>query len=519
MAKAKDFATYAYEDARKLFDKDRRAQTAVTAREFYNSNHWQEGRGFLGQLAPTALQHWKTRNEEIKAGFISQNACKRVIERHLNGVFDRESVWGLVTGETDESGRAVRAKEETLTRWWDERGVFGVLQEATRLARIEGASALRFIIPRGRLPEGGQIPDQTDLAGGLDFVYFEALTADKAGVFTDPETRRQIGVYLFDETDGDGKTADNCAELSFLNAQGDTVWRVVRAKGRAEEFGPYKLGGRLFVHEIRLDSLITEQVQSLQKGINLNHTMMLRNVNIAGSRERNVSNAQLPKTRKKVQDPENPTVTKTLEEPGYYVTGGGAVNYHLGYPIYNEKGHVAAYTNPNVSITDPVDVTSFLKTHEHYYTALLDECDQLHFLMGSDATANGVSREQARADYERSLKTTKHATDATGRWMIETPLRFAAQLARQSEKYLKLRAEFNAVINTGPLSAAERQENRADVAAGLLSRETAMSRNGVEDTGAEQERIDRERGAQAKGSNAPPGALQEDKTGAEDLPA
>jgi hypothetical protein len=57
---------------------------------------------------------------------------------------------------------------------------------------------------------------------------------------------------------------------------------------------------------------------------------------------------------------------------------------------------------------------------------------------------------------------------------------------------LTLRADFNAIVEDGPVDATDREANRADVKVGLMSKETAMSRNGIEDTDAELERISQE---------------------------
>jgi hypothetical protein len=75
---------------------------------------------------------------------------------------------------------------------------------------------------------------------------------------------------------------------------------------------------------------------------------------------------------------------------------------------------------------------------------------------------------------------------------LETELRLGAQICGRTNDLLGLRCEFNSIIEDGPIDNLDRQENRADVQAGLMSKETAMSRNGIEDTDAEVDRIGQE---------------------------
>jgi hypothetical protein len=86
----------------------------------------------------------------------------------------------------------------------------------------------------------------------------------------------------------------------------------------------------------------------------------------------------------------------------------------------------------------------------------------------------------------------KEVSDDCGRWMLETALRLGAEICNRSANFLGLRCEFNSIIEDGPIDNLDRTENRADVQAGLMSKETAMSRNGIEDTDAEVERIAQE---------------------------
>lgn len=511
---AKPFTSYDYDDAQELFGQKvittqnrsiyagntelRRPVSAIAASDFFKGNHWQLGNGFIGQLPPNSLPGAQQIKKDIETAFVSENVIQEVTETHIGGILGREPLWSFMPEQTPgaEKPEADQITGETITPWWNERRALKDLQKSAETVVLEGTAVRRLFFPKGRIPENGKLT-APDIPRALDFIYFENLTADVAGVFIDPDTQKKIGIFLFEEKDDEGNVLANCAELSFLDDNGDTVCRVVRDKGEPTEYGPYVLGGRLLLHEMKRRPLITEQVQSIQRALNLAHTMMMRNVNMAGARERTVSNAQDPKRPRRVQNPDSPTRTVQLE-PGTYETGAGAVMFLMGFPVRNEKGEIVGYTNPNVSISDPAPVDTFVKTRDHYYQAIISQVHQRHILISGDAEASGRSREQARAEFERSLKETKTVVDAAGRWQLETALRLAAQLCNQTNKYLKLRADFECLIDSGDVDPAKvamvitMRQPGGPKNEPLISDERARQMCGVEDPAAEQAKIKEE---------------------------
>jgi hypothetical protein len=505
---AKPFTEYTFDDATELFGQKvvtsggrtfttgqdlRRSPSAIAASRFFEGDHWQETAGFIGQLPPASLPGAAQIKEDIRKAFVSENVIQEIIETHVGGILGREPLWSFLKGPDDPEA----AVGELLTDWWNERKALRDLQRSAEMLILEGIAVKRLFFPKGRIPATGEL-SASDLTGALDYIYFETLTSDVAGVFTDPDTQFQIGIYLFEEKDAEGNVEDNCAELSYLNEEGETVCRVVKDRGAPEEFGPYRLGGRLLLHEMKRRPLITEQVQSTQRALNLAHTMMMRNVNMAGARERTVINAQPPKKPKRIQDSSNPAAVKEVLEPGTYETGGGAVMFLMGYPVRNERGDIVGYTNPNVSISDPAPVDVFVKTRDHYYAAMLSQCHQRHVLITGDATSSGRSREQARAEFERSLKETKTVVDAAGRWELETVLRLAAQLSNSTDKYLALRADFNCLIDSGDVDpekarlVLDLRKPGGPSNMPLISDETARNWINIDDAAAELARIEEE---------------------------
>lgn len=538
---AKPFSEYTYEDAHQLFkpvkgdtpdatDKVRRPDTAIKATLFHAGDHWQNGHGFNGQLPPTSYPGAKTIKDDIKKRFESENAIKSVIETHRDGVLGREPLWSFlpaagkkkttrtVVPEGDQENAPASFEEttaETLTPWWNDREALTDLQKTADILTLEGIAVRRLFFPKGRLPESGELT-APNLPAALDFLFFETLHADVAGVFTDPETQKQIGVYLFEETDADGGVISSCAELSYLDDLGNTACRVVRDKGEPEEFGPFRLGGRLLLHEVRRAPLITEAVQSIQKALNLAQTMMTRNVCMAGARERTISNAQPPKRKRRIQSAADPDKTVDVLESATYDTGGGAVMFLMGYPKYGADRTIIGYTEPSVDISDPASVEVFVQTRATKREAILSQCHQEHILITGDATASGVSRKQAEKGFQRSLKETKTPLDASGRWQLEASLRMAAQILGESEKYLGLRADFNCLLDVGEPEPDDRRvvmEMRKPGGASntpLISDETARNMVGIDDAAAELARIEAEKPEERVAPTPVPAAAPEE---------
>lgn len=509
---SKSFSSYTYDDAIVLFGtkapsfsstytfptKDqRRPPSALAATQFFSGDHWQNSKGFIGQLPPASLPGASLILADIKDAFVSENVVLEVVETHVGGILGREPIWSFLKaeGETDRSNKASfeNVTGETLTTWWNKRKALRDLQKATQTALLENIAVRRLFIPKGRFPAGTSI-STSNLKDALELIYIETITADKGGVFTDSDTQLQIGVFLFEERNSKGEVTTQCAELSFLNDANETVCKVVRDKGGPTEFGPYQLGGHLLIYQIDRRALITEQVQSSQRALNLARTMMMRNVNMAGSRTTHVTNAQPPKK----SNTDNPPPAGELRFPGTFKTGPGGINYVMGYPIYDEQGNVKGYTNPNVSLSDPVPVDTFSKTIQECKEAIYSECHQRHVLIVDKADTSGKAREVARREFERSLKESKTVLDATGRWELETTLRLGAEICGQTSKYEGLRADFNCLIDAGDPDPAKQQVVPLLRAPGgpknrpLISDETARNMIGVEDAAAELAKIEQE---------------------------
>lgn len=494
----------------------RRPPEAEINRKFYDGDHYQGSLGYMGQLPPAGLTYRTEVIKEIEAGFISENVIKEVVNRHVNGILGREVIWGFIPADvppptvsrrrqvfsklfkliqptrsgSEQSDTVAQEADEATTSWWDQRKPRKILKDALAYALLEDKVCIRFFFPPASRNEQGQIT-ATDLISGLMIPRLEIVTSDKAGVFVDQNTEEEFGAYVYT----DSKTQKKVAELTYV--QNGITFLTVFTEGASRQDYEFDLGGRLLMYELRRDALITEQVRSAQRALNLDLTSMMRNVNLAGNLERSLLNVARPKKTVRVPDG---------SELGYHeqevdaeiLTGAGATMAYEGSLIKDEDGKIIGRANPNIIFREPVSVETFVDTRAELREAIHGQCQQLHIMISGDATVSGRSREQARGEFRSSLQDSKEPVDDCGRWMLETELRLGAYLSNQTSKFIGYRCEFNSIIEDGPVDSTDRQENRNDVDKGLMSVETAMSRNGIEDTDAETERIRAEREEKAK---------------------
>jgi len=498
------------------------AQAAVQARtpgegaaeaiDFYRGEHFRDGTGWIGQRPPANDPGYAAFLDAVAASFVSENVTREVVERHVNGILGREPRWSLVPARPLADGEAPTAEEAAhiaeaeaaLTAWWDRRKPLLTLQEALTTALLAGRAALRLLVPAGRRDPNGQLR-AADLGAALDLLYLDAPDPAACAVAVDPDTRDEVGIYAYRRKAADPATpwrrgeAGDFAEVTYRTDEGATMLRVLGPGGVvAETAPPLALGGRLLMHELARDPLITPQVRQLQKALNLDLTQLVRNVNLAGSLERIFLNAQRP--GQWVDANGNPWVegvstgSKTFKAEPLPV-GAGVSAFLMGAKVYGESGELKGYANPAVSYRDPVAVDTFTATRQAARLAILDQVGQLHAEIAGDATASGESRKQARAEFAARLARTKTRLDDAGRWLVETALAWAAAISGQPDRYAGLRCEFAAQADPGPLTADERNEIIKEHTEGLLSRETAIGRLGGDDPDAEIARIEAERQA------------------------
>lgn len=490
------------------------APTAATEllRLMVDGDHWLGGMGWIGPRPQPNEDGYSDTMALLFAGFVSQNALGEVVDRHVAGCLGKDPHWSLQPRRplgadekpTDEEQKLIDAGEAALTEWWDREQIHKTLQLIARRLLYARRAAIRLMVPRGKLRsenvrgEDGQMRtvktvSATDVPDGLTKVFTDAPLPEKACIAIDPDTRESVGVVLYERGQnvmGTG-TPEEVAELTYLaepnagDAAPATIIRLTAKTGR-DQAVKLPLGGRLPMHEMTRAPFVTSQMFQLQRALNLSLSALPRNVITGGWLERVITNAQMP--GRFVTDPTKPNGKRWV--PDRHVTGAGSTTYLKGLRTIDQNG-ADMYATPGIQWRPPTEVSPTVESSEALYRSILREAKQEHALMTQSADASGKSREQARADFEMTLQPTASELNGLGRWLLETVLAMAEAFAGQPGQYTEtLRAVFECVIDSGPISAEERAALDNSVGAGTLSRQTAMARGGVLDVAAELTRIE-----------------------------
>lgn len=483
---------------------------------FVDGDHWQGGQGWIGPTVQPNEEGGPQVVAEIKRGFVSRNATREVVIRHRDGVVGREPSWAYGPARpmeddeepTEQEQAAIDEAEAAVTRWWNRRGVQRRLQDVVDLLLHQGRGELRLLVPRGRLvrseqPAQGdgdtttttvyQAPAVKDLEAALRLIYLDTPHPNSATVAEDPETLEEVSLLTYKVDDRD------VAELCYLEDplapedEAVTLLRVTGSGGGADQTHRYGLGGRLLLHELRRDLLVTQQVQEQQKALNLASSMVPRTVVTAGFLERVITNAKMPGYY--VADASAPGGKRFVPLPMAF--GSGTTNFLQG-ETHSDRDGTTRVASPGVHWREPVSPKASIEAQNAHYGNILHECHQAHYLITADATASAVSRVEARVDFINSLRGTQAAVEQAGRWLLDTLLALAAAIMGQqygSSLAARLRADFSCRLQVGQLSAEEQRVVIERMEKGLLSQEDAMVLLGVDDVDAMLQRINGQPGA------------------------
>lgn len=489
----------------------------VVSRAFIQGDHWQGGLGWVGPRPQMTDPAYLETMTEIARAFVSKNIIAEITYRHVNGVVGIEPHWGLTSLAPVEEDEEVPAEIQTLideaeaklTKWWDDRKMPSMLQQLVVTLLYAERSMARLYIPRGMLVdvpidnpngtpngEGGTVKaiEAVDVDDALTQIYIDHPLPELSTVAQDPDTKQYLGVAMFRV--GQGVEAmgsyQERAELCYLEGDRDaplTVLKTVGTDGVREFKNDW--GGMLPMHEMHRPLFITPQMWQQQRAANLAISMIPRGNVTAGFLERTIMNAQMPGT----WQVDTTTGKRTAFIPSTYATGPGTTNFLQGLEVQDAVTGHTQLTTPSINYRDPVPTTPLIESARSHYSDMLEEGSQEHTLAYTNTRASGKTHEQARADFTTSLRRTQASVEPLGRWLIMTLLHMAEQMGGEEGKYTsKLRAYFNCRIDTGPITADERNANNASVAAGTLSVESAIVRNGETDPDAELQKLSKEPG-------------------------
>jgi hypothetical protein len=472
---------------------------------FITGDHFQNGAGWIGPMPALTEPGYPEAILLIRRGFVSKNVIAEVSERHASGVVGRELAWGFEFPGKDADELSDAEKDELsevegwMTSWMDDRGLAEMFQQAVITLLWGGRAALRLYIPVGfaKQNENGEfIVSAPDLPRALEQIWVEHSPLQRSMVYEDPDTKRQLTIYLYKRDNRDH------VELSYLDENRDkTIIRTISRAGDTQY--DLSMGRRLVMYEMKRPLLITEQVQQAQRAINLAISTIPRTVVTAGFLERVFLNAQMPgswvdKDTGEVVDPSKSD--NAIFKPARYPTGPNTTNFVQGLQYDDEQGR-SILSTPNVQWREPIPATSSIEAKNSHYNDILDEVDQAHVLMAADATASGKSRIDARIDYVASLMLTKPQVEAAGRWLFSTLLSLAEAVMGEPGKYSnRMRPVVRARLDAGSLTSEEQKQLVERVEKGLLPKEWAMEMLGVDDVDAAARLINEDPGSKLDAS-------------------
>lgn len=556
----KDFAQWDYTDALAALTGRQKPGDTESLAYVVEGDNWRNGDNWTGPVAKGAdSQTSNVIRGGIERVFTPKGAIPSVVRRHRRGVVGREPGWvvtlrrplGKVQNEDGElvdetpSAREQALIDEAnrlLLDWWNNQRGLREFRKAVGHYLTVGRGPLRLYYPPGAL-QGGRMP-VVPFERAVRLIFLLAPKPDEAAVVTDAWTMRKAGVYTYE--DEAGKPAIG---LCYVNDAGETVVRTLAAAGssltqqapgliqRAREYlngdggaqadPALPLSGNLLLFELDGEPLITEPVKRQQRLLDKALTMLSHNMDEAGFREEVFMNAQPPGKMVKVPDPDGSG--RQIEvfmpaDPSTLPKGPGAVKFIQGVPQpeYDQATNTwkTRLTTPSRQVTEPVPVTSYTDTAREAYRNILEDTDQLHVQIAGDATASGVSRQEAKDDYKKSLDETGSEVDYVGSSVMDTVLALVAIFAGKAGYFDAVRVSFQSRIDPGPLSAEDRRVNMEEVRAEIKSLEEGRQYAGSNDPDATEAKVLEEKKARMDAGLLPVGSPPpvEDKSG-EGLPA
>lgn len=522
------FATWTIDQARKAAALGTDVQPLIDSiRKFYDGDHWQEGTQWIGPHPQPTETGAADIIQEIAAAFVSRNVIKEVTDRHARGVIGQEPDWGFTPRRsmkntdkpTADEQKEIDLIEAVLTEWWNDRKAHTKFKEVVTLLIQAQRALLRLYVPKGLLTEVQRTTTAADgqqttttvkgvsvtpldnedgggaLRAALEKIFIDVPQPEVSAIYTDPSTQIEVGIVIYKPNAGaiDSTDQTEVAELTWVDEAGVTQLRTI-SQSKDTTAGPtfsLDLGRHILLGQMLRKPLITDQVVQQQRALNLALTMVPRNVTAGGFLERVMLNAQMPGVWVDENgEPATDMAQRKRFVPGAYKAGAGSTSWIRGIDYTDPKDDSLKITDPSVQFKEPSPVAPMVDAKRSHYVDILEEVDQVHILLGADATPSGRSREEARSDYVSGLNDTKDPTENAGRWLLETVLAFAEALSgKPNVLTTKYRATFECRINAGPIDPIDRAADETSVEKGTMAPETAMQRAGILDVDAENARI------------------------------
>ena len=412
----------------------------------------------------------ETYYQQLKRIFHSYNICGRIISHYVNALVGKP--FSLSLKNKDGSDRAIEVEVSNLIDNWlswqsktnikkgGDRG--SAIAEAITQTLATGTGYLRLYRPRRfqnltepykrivlHCPKQGSIETKRD---DDEVLYWARYT----------HARRQQETY---------ELLDN-GLTRITNAEGNSV--------------DVDYQGSLPIFELNGRCLITQDLMQIQKAINKLLTMWDKNLEYAGFPERVILGGQPPGHW---EEDKKTGQSRFVPNPALMELGADKIAFIPGLPIGDAKSPTN-YTRPEMFYRDPVNPDTFVKSLETYKSNGYEVAGLGHLMAQGGDRISGKSRIAGKEDYVADLGNYERIIEDA----LEEIVALVLLLLNKNYASLNLLdylpvADLNLSITSPP---EEREQNRLDYQAGLLSSTTAISANG-RDAAPEVAAIERDR--------------------------
>lgn len=427
---------------------------------------------WLGPSMPDSDPHKDLVMDQIKKIFQSRSIIRECIDRHRSALVGKRPHWYFTNAEGDRIEDSSASDAELLMQSWIDRQYrLAISQESQLQDSIAECTKNMLVVGRGYLRVWSPLRFSTS-ADPTRRVCLHSPHPSSVVINRDDDFFVESIEYTYTSAGVQRKEVQTIDPITNL-----TIFTTLDENGQviADETFTLDLGGSFSVFEMRSPSLVTASVRQAQNALQYTMTVMLKAIEVGGFRERLILGAQPPgrwdENGKFIADAQ-------------FTVGPGQTSFVQGVPMHDEVGQLRGYTSPSVSYAEPVSPQTFIDTAQAFVAVVYHEMKQSH-LLGSDLQLSGVSREQARQDFETSLK--EHSV------IVEAALSgiYASALLMMTQPELEKYRGLNPMVQLRLSASSPLPEERAQILAwqqaGLLSRATAMSLSGyVDDSDGEE---------------------------------
>lgn len=426
--------------------------------QYWNGDHF---KSWIGPTIPPDTPDYARKMALLERVFQSANILAECAGNWKDGLVSEPFRWHLKgqdgeRADTQADGTAAKA-ELLLQRWldWVNQQAVAANPNSTHFKQADVWA--EFVLSLGVLGEGSlRLWQPARYADDPDPVKRIHLHAPKVGSV---EVKRSLEDDFVDQisyTYGQGKR-----EVQVLD--GDQV--LVAIDGETDLL-EVESGGRWLIQHCTGESIFTLSAKRLQNALNHCLTMIVRNNESAGFREKTFLNAEFP--------------TDEDGNPLQIERGPGRDLWLYGVASGQDQ---SGYSTVGVHESQPVNNASLAESIQITRTLIYLEFGQGH-LLGGEGPISGESRIQMRQGFELRLRGWQRRVEGAIANILNIVLRILG--FEQYEAVVQLQ------ITTGKLSAEERAAIISEFQTGLLSKATAIAKLGTADVDSELALIEEE---------------------------